>query len=482
MKKQTMYNHLQKQYAKLNLRIQKAMQTGRFYAYTQFKQEQLLNRLKRCSFQLKQLGAGVAVVAALGMATPAVGQVDVYELVERTGIDNLLDTITSTIVDYPIFVDIDADGDLDVFYINNYAMNFFENTGNVYSPNWEARTGAANPLDGVVTNGFDFVDIDADGDKDLFTTNDLYSGTSSFNYYENQGTPTSPNFVLQSLMNPLDSITTHLNAVTAVTGVAASALPAFVDIDADGDMDCFVSIIQYSYGGPTWQSDEKVWYYENQGDSSQADFFKQPKSNNPLYPLMQNLALDAWVISRPTFFDAEKDGDMDLLLNIADNEFSGTKTTPFYENIGTPVVADFDSSLVHPLDSVLLPVSVYNNIYLVDIDGDSDLDVYRRATIVPGRVFFENLDTTINVSLDKIEEKELLSDFLIYPNPSKGILSLERPLTGKVHVFGTDGKEIYFQKIENTQILDLSSIKEGMYILKIETETEQIIKNVFIEK
>jgi hypothetical protein len=482
MKKQTMYNRLQKQYEKLNQSIQKAMKTGRFYGYTQFKQEQLLGRLKRCSFQLKQIGAGVAVVAALGMATPAVGQVSVYDLVQRTGVDNPLDTIITTpFLDFfdPIFVDIDADGDLDVFFTNGYSMTFFENTGTVYIPNFEPRTGVANPLDGVVTNGFDFVDIDADGDQDLFTTNDLYAGTNSFNYYKNEGTPTSPNFVLQTVTNPLDSVTYYLNNIGTAP---ASGLPAFVDIDEDGDMDCFVSVVQYAYSGPTWQSDEKVWYYENQGDSSQANFFKQPKSNNPLYPLMQNLALDAWVTSRPTFFDAEKDGDMDLMLTLTDDKFSGNRTTPFYENIGTSLVPNFDSSSVHPLDSALAPTASYLNIYLVDIDGDTDLDVYSRLSLAPGKRFYENLDTTIVVNLDKIEEKELLSDFLVYPNPSSGILNLETPLTGVVYVLAVDGKEIYSQKIENTQIINLPSIQEGMYMLKIETETEQIIKNIFIEK
>jgi hypothetical protein len=480
MKKETMYNRLQKQYEKLNQSIQKAMKTGRFYAFTQFKQEQLLSRLKRCSFQMKQLGAGVAVVAALGMATPAVGQVQVYDLVQRTGIANPLDTIinvnslNSNMYD-PIFVDIDADGDLDLFYLNFYSMTFFENTGTVYSPTWEARTGAANPLDGVVSGGFDFVDVDADGDKDLFTTNNFYAVTNGLNYYENQGSSTSPNFVLQTGTNPLDSVNYYLNNIVVTT---ASAKPSFVDIDDDGDMDCFLNVIQ-SYSGPTWQSDEKVWYFENQGNSSQADFFKQPKSNNPLYPLMQNLALDAWVTAKPIFFDAEKDGDLDLLLTINDDTFTGNLTTPFYENIGTPMIADFDSSLVQPLDSVLDPAAAYVNIYLVDIDGDNDLDVYRRSNGVPGRVFFENLDTTTTVNVAKIGKEET---FNLFPNPTTGHLSFEEAITGSLSIYNIMGQAVLTKEVNNLSAIDLSDFYNGWYVLKIKMDKREIEELILIEK
>jgi hypothetical protein len=68
-----------------------------------------------------------------------------------------------------------------------------------------------------------FADIDADGDYDLFI------GTSEgrVEYYQNTGTPDNAVFV---------RVTNHY----ASTDPMQEAVPAFADIDADGDLDLFV--------------------------------------------------------------------------------------------------------------------------------------------------------------------------------------------------------------------------------------------------
>ena len=179
MKKQTMYNRLQEQYNKLNSRIQKAIKTGRFYQLTQFKQDRLFGRLQRYSLQMKRVAAGVAVVAALGVSTPVMGQSPNF--VERTGALNPCDTIPGNAW-VAEFVDIDNDGDLDMFrssYNTSFVqiIDYYENTGTVNAPFFEQRVGANNPLDGAeYTTHLEFVDIDGDGDMDCFTRG--YNGYS----------------------------------------------------------------------------------------------------------------------------------------------------------------------------------------------------------------------------------------------------------------------------------------------------------------
>ena len=127
MQKQSLYTKLQQQYKKLNNRIQKNIKNGRFYSFTQFKQAQLFGRLNRYSLQLRKLGVGVVACAALGLSTPAIGQV-APDFMEKTGIDNPFNSIANDIKTLkPSFVDLDNDGDLDMFVTKvNTSTSYFD--------------------------------------------------------------------------------------------------------------------------------------------------------------------------------------------------------------------------------------------------------------------------------------------------------------------------------------------------------------------
>jgi len=94
-------------------------------------------------------------------------------------------------------VDIDGDGDYDCFigaYPTFPAVEYFENTGDNTHPHFEQKTGADNPLNflhGFYALYFNLVDIDGDGDYDLYM-NDIYYNK----LFENVGTRNNPEFVL----------------------------------------------------------------------------------------------------------------------------------------------------------------------------------------------------------------------------------------------------------------------------------------------
>ncbi|SBO44420.1 Hint domain-containing protein [Cyanobium sp. NIES-981] len=130
----------------------------------------------------------------------------------------------------PAFADADGDGDLDLFIGNKDGNTlFFRNT---------ASLGATAPaFDAPSTNPFGITDVgsfaspafaDADGDGDL----DLFIGNSYGNtlFFRNTASPgaTAPAFDAPST-NPF-----------GITGVGASATPAFADADGDGDLDLFI--------------------------------------------------------------------------------------------------------------------------------------------------------------------------------------------------------------------------------------------------
>jgi hypothetical protein len=128
------------------------------------------------------------------------------------------------------FVDLDNDGDFD-FVGGDYNGDFtyFQNTGTSSAAAFAA--GSTNPFGlATTTGGYStaaFVDLDADGDKDMFSANG-----NSFDYFQNTGTASSPAFAaVVSLPFGLTTI-----------GSSNGATNSFADLDNDGDLDMISGI------------------------------------------------------------------------------------------------------------------------------------------------------------------------------------------------------------------------------------------------
>lgn len=138
----------------------------------------------------------------------------------------------------PTLADLDGDGDMDILAGGYYGvLYYFQNTGTASNPQF--ATPQANPfgLDSTYSLATpDFVDIDNDGDLDLFVGE--YGG--SIQYFKNIGSATNPQFD-NPVQNPF-----------GFTSVVYYAFPAFADLDNDGDQDLMVG--EY-YG--------QFKYYEN---------------------------------------------------------------------------------------------------------------------------------------------------------------------------------------------------------------------------
>ena len=135
---------------------------------------------------------------------------------------------SAQLVAMPELVDIDDDGDYDLF-VGQYLgiLNYFENTGTATSPAFAAAQ--VNPFGLSSAYGFaypSFADLDNDGDMDLLVSQ--YYGT--YVYFENTGTVSSPAFA-PSILNPF-----------GLTQAGDIALSAMADIDDDGDQDLLASI------------------------------------------------------------------------------------------------------------------------------------------------------------------------------------------------------------------------------------------------
>jgi hypothetical protein len=155
----------------------------------------------------------------------------------------------------PSFVDIDNDGDFDVFVGGTNSIRFYRNEGTAFVPVFVEKTGSDNPLSEVIygaSRSFSptFVDIDNDEDYDVFI------GWVDFNivdsqgilYYKNTGAKQVAVFEDQEEDNPFQSFN------------ELYPTPIFVDADGDGDQDVFIG-----------KGDGIVDYYKNTSESLSLD-------------------------------------------------------------------------------------------------------------------------------------------------------------------------------------------------------------------
>src|SRR5688572_5816817 len=187
----------------------------------------------------------------------------------------------------PRFVDLDADGDLDVVageYDGN--LDYFENTGSATNPVLVPRTGPViNPFDGIDIGQHAapaLGDIDGDGDTDLF----VGKANGPVSYFENTGSATSPAFLERTgVQNPLSGF-----------DVGDDATPTLGDLDGDGDLDLFM-------GGTTGT----FFYFRNTGGATNPLFAPITGTSNPLN------GHDIGSSSHPTLADPDRDGDLDVV-------------------------------------------------------------------------------------------------------------------------------------------------------------------------
>ncbi len=330
-------------------------------------------------------------------------------LVAKTGDANPFQTVYSGNNSSPALVDIDSDGDLDVF-LGSHRSNsiaFHKNTGTLSQPHFENQIDSTNPFDSVEVGAYStptFVDIDQDGDFDAF----IGENEGIISYYENSGTANSPRFVKRTgAANPFNGV-----------DVGDKSHPALIDIDHDGDLDAVIG-----------ENQGFIHYYENVGTARQPEFISQV---NPF------ANVDVGEQSAPTLVDWDKDGDWDAVIG----EQNGVIN--YYENIAPVTGHRFINQ-----ERVFKGINVGNRSvpFLVDIDQDGDLDAFVGEEQGPIN-YYKNIGTVNRpVFEEQTGEANPFKDMAAYHNISPTLVDIDADGDSDAFIGNREGTVKYYQNI-----------------------------------
>ncbi len=388
----------------------------------------------------------------------------------------------------PVFADIDEDGDLDL-YVGNYYGNiyFYENNGGgVFS------SGVILEADGASLDAGDnaapaFADIDNDGDLDLFVGNNA----GNINYYTNNG---SGVFSSQGL----------LQADGIDISVTSYSDPTFADLDNDGDLDLFVGsdlgyIFYYknlsliSNAGEDAEELCSLSYtlHANQPDAGKTGTwsiqsggtgnFDDANAYNATFTAdAESVYVLRWTVSdgSNTVFDDVQitfaaddinptitcvgnqtvDADSNHNYTVSGTEFDPTETSDNC-NVAS-VVNDFNNSST--LADAVLPEGTTTVQWTVTDDA-GNTQVCSFDILVNAFVGVENIDkNTVSIFPNPVNDK-LTINFGNYSDDGQV----------KIRINDISGKTVLEQNaLKNPEIIDLSSLKKGVYLINIISKSE----------
>ncbi|MFT5143201.1 MAG: hypothetical protein ACI80V_002208 [Rhodothermales bacterium] len=333
----------------------------------------------------------------------------------------------------PQYVDIDADGDLDLFIQEESGrLRYFERLDGRYD--W--RTDQYEDLD--IGEWYRFADMDDDGDIDLLAEQRF----SHIRYYRNTGSQTDAKFEL--------AVDTLRMADGSPLFSDRQNIPNVTDIDCDGNLDLFVGLVTgmvkrlesvgyddnmiprfqvvterfedieiigerqsrhgantMTFGDVDGDGDEDLFWGDffeagvllvrNRGTCAQPSMRGEPTPFPPGDPLLTS------GYNAPAAADADGDGDMDMAVGALGGAFNANSTT--VENLH--YLEQVDGVFEHRTSRLIQMLDVGSDSVprVFDVDGDGDLDVTVANKIEPdnnraGRVYlWENIGTPTAPSL-----------------------------------------------------------------------------------
>ncbi len=279
-------------------------------------------------------------------------------------------------------VDIDDDGDLDLFCDNNAnGVTYYNNQSVGQNFNFVLVSNSFGGITSGINNTPDFADIDNDGDYDFF----LGDPGGQLVFYRNTGTPTTPSFTF---------VTDFYDSILAFPGGSGPGLGKatrpqhgfsavnFADIDADLDLDLL------------WGDlfNPNVYLFRNNGNAASSDYAY-------LTDTYLSNSYSTFGFNHVPVADLDGDGDLDMIMGLANGE--NLNNLRLLRNIGSASLASFLLEDQNVIDQIDLGRSSFPA--LADLDGDGDIDLLIGNG--DGRLtHYENIGTRANPSFQRVTE------------------------------------------------------------------------------
>jgi len=231
----------------------------------------------------------------------------------------------------------------------------------------------------------------------------LFNG--KINYFRNDGTPESANFVFQEKLTD--------NAGTIID-VGTTSSPFLFDADNDGDLDLSIG----AFNG-------KFKYYENTGNQVAYEF----TLNDSFYG-----NLDVGDNSTPFLIDYDDDNITDMFSGNRAGKFfyfqnNGSNQNPLWQKVTDQFIQESFGNSTVP--------------YFIDIDNDSDMDLFL-GNVKGGLYIYDNITVTY-VENEKIEPPSTFH-VTAHPNPFNPNVSitiyLELKSSLKISIFNILGEKV----------------------------------------
>ncbi len=338
---------------------------------------------------------------------------------------------------FPQLVDIDDDGDQDIF-ANDFGSNtvyYYENTGSASAPAYSAPVPNIFGISAAAIGAPTFTDIDGDGDQDCFCG----IPTGGFLYFKNIGTVSAPAFDAP-ITNPF-----------GLSSQGPLAFFAWADLDSDGVIDVVVGK----------EIGDHI-FIKNTGSSTAPAFGSI--QTNPFG--LSNVGTYPGV----AFVDLDEDGDLDLLDGMGDGNFK------YWLNSGSPTAPAFSAALTNPYG--LAATGQYNAPTFGDLDNDGDLDLIA-GEFLGSFKYYENTSSVSGSGINEIPNEIVLD---IYPNPATNQFNLNAKGAGNLTIMSLNGDiKSTVQVSAGANKIDVSNLSQGFYLLNFQNADIQQTKKLILK-
>lgn len=348
-----------KKYRNIHTRIEQSIEDGSFWELAEKFQKALLRRLNILFKRLLRILQGVRLgTAAASVAFMILtGNINAQSLTQQTGSANPFNGVDVGSYSVPAFVDIDNDGDYDAYIasqVTDGEILFYENIGTNTAPVFQAPSRSAKLKAANIPPPGGISYTFSSRIVPAFVDID---GDGDFDLKVGNQSGYTENYVNSGTATSPAFGYTCQNGLW--TGSIYDAAPAFVDIDNDGDFDAFVG---NQFG--------QIIYYKNYGNNTASCFGSiWTGSANPLYGF--NVSCNA----KPAFVDFDDDGDFDAFVGDQIGNTTDGKIH-YFKNNGTNSAPSFGTvpATENPFDGLFL--GQYLAPAFVDINGDGNLDAF----------------------------------------------------------------------------------------------------------